>query len=175
MLRYRFRLKQRDVSEGYRLVNGGLLNECTHRMRAQWIGEFTPQLNCRTLIEGCVVQAEEPGLGILASAQATYSPDWDAHSLSVALGVTGFKADYAARLYSYERGPLYAYNYQMYSGTGLRGYALVQYGHKDSPRLTCTAKLGATRYFDRATIGSGAAMIDACHREDVQLQVRYTF
>lgn len=174
-VRYRFRMKQRDVAEGYRLVDGGLLNEWTHRMRAQWTGELTPRLNCQALIEGCVVQAEELGLGVLASAQATYSPDWEAHALSISMGVTGFKADYTARLYSYERGPLYAYNYQMYSGTGLRGYVLVQYGHKKTPRLTGTAKLGATRYFDRATIGSGAAMIDACHREDVQLQVRYTF
>ena len=89
--------------------------------------------------------------------------------------LAAFRADYAARLYGYERGLLYAYNYQMYYGTGLRGFLLLHYSHKEAPRLTATAKLGATRYLDRATIGSGAAMIDAPHREDIQLQVRYTF
>ena len=52
---------------------------------------------------------------------------------------------------------------------------LVQYAHKRAPRLTGTAKLGATRYFDREALGSGAAMIAANHKEDIQLQVRYTF
>jgi hypothetical protein len=63
----------------------------------------------------------------------------------------------------------------MYYGTGCRGYLLMQYSHKEAPRLTVTAKLGATRYFDREAIGSGATMIDASHKEDIQLQVRYTF
>ena len=174
-LRYRFRLKQRDVNEGYRLPNGGLLNEWTHRLRLQWSGVLTPMLSCQTMIESCFVQAETPSVGTMGSVQATYSPAWGSHELRLSGGVTAFRADYAARLYGYEQGLLYAYNYQMYYGTGCRGYLLVQYRHKEAPHLTATAKLGATRYFDRSTIGSGATMIDACHKEDIQLQVRYTF
>lgn len=66
-------------------------------------------------------------------------------------------------------------NYQMYHGRGVRGYVLMQYSHKDTPRLAFTAKLGTTCYADRSSIGSGATLIDACHRENVQLQARYTF
>lgn len=174
-LRYRFRLKQRDVAEGYHLPHGGLLNEWTHRLRMQWSGTLTPLLTCQALIEGCLVQAETLSQGMMCSAQATCSPTLGSHALRLSVGLTVFRADYAARLYNYERGLLYAYNYQMYYGTGLRGYLLAQYSHKETPRLTATAKLGATHYSDRTTIGSGAAMIDACHREDVQLQIRYTF
>ena len=174
-LRYRFRLKQRDVAEGYRLPDGGLLNEWTHRMHLQWSGVLTPVLTCQAFAEGCLVQAETPSMGTMVGAQATYSPASGPHGLRLSAGLTAFCADYAARLYGYERGLLYAYNYQMYYGTGLRGYLLMQYSHKSAPRLTATAKLGATHYFDRDAIGSGATLIDACHKEDLQLQVRYTF
>jgi hypothetical protein len=95
--------------------------------------------------------------------------------LRFSTGLTAFRSDYATRLYGYEQGLLYGYNYQTYYGTGLRGYLLVQYSHKSTPRLTATAKLGETKYLDREAIGSGASLIGASHREDIQLQVRYTF
>lgn len=174
-LRYRFRLKQRDVSEGYRLPDGGLLNEWTHRLRLQWSGVLTPTLSCQMLIESCFIQAETPSVGSMGSVQATYSPTFASHELRFSGGITAFRADYAARLYGYEQGLLYAYNYQMYYGKGCRGYLLMQYSHKEAPRLTATVKLGTSYYFDRSAIGSGATMIDACHKEDIQLQVRYTF
>ena len=119
--------------------------------------------------------AESTAMGTIRSVQATYAPTLGPHELRLSTGLTAFHADYAARLYGYERGLLYAYNYQMYYGTGLRGYLLLQYSHKGLPRLTATAKTGATYYFDRESIGSGAAMTPAPHREDIQLQVRYTF
>lgn len=174
-LRYHFRLKQRDVAEGYQLPNGGLLNEWTHRLRLQWGGAITPTLSSQAMVEGCLVQAETPSMGTMGSVQATYSPAWGCHELRFAVGITAFYADYAARLYGYERGLLYAYNYQMYYGTGIRNYLLLQYSHREVPRLTATFKLGSTHYFDRDIIGSGATMISVNHREDIQLQVRYTF
>lgn len=174
-LRYHFRLKQRDVADGYQLPGGGLLNEWSHRLRLQWSGGLTPVLTCQAFAEGCLVQAETPSVGAMASAQATYAPTWGCHELRLSGGLTAFRADYAARLYGYERGLLYAYNYQMFYGTGCRAYLLMHYTHRAAPRLTATAKLGSTRYFDRDAIGSGATLIDACHKEDIQLQVRYTF
>ena len=174
-VRYRFRLKQRDVSNGYQLPHEGLLNEWTHRLRLQWSGTLTPVLTCQALLEGCLVQAETSSVGAMMGIQGSYSPTLGAHTLRFSAGVTAFRADYATRLYAYEQGLLYGYNYQSYYGTGLRGYLLVQYAHKRAPRLTGTAKLGATRYFDREAMGSGATLIDACHKEDIQLQVRYTF
>ena len=174
-LRYRYRMKQRDVAKGYRLPDGGLLGEHTHRIHASWEGVLSPTLTLRTLAESCMVMAETFTAGYMGSVQAAYAPAFGNHTLRLATGLTLFRADYAARLYGYERGLLYAYNYQMYYGTGLRGYLLAQYTHTRTPRLTATAKIGTTHYADRPTIGSGAAMINANHREDIQLQVRYTF
>lgn len=174
-LRYRFRMKQRNVAEGYLLPQGTLLHEWTHRLRTEWEGTLSSTLSMRALLEGCLVTAEKQSAGYLASIQANYTPTTHKHSLRLSTGLTAFHADYAARLYAYERGLLYAYNFQMYYGTGMRGYLLLQYSHHQAPRLTATAKIGATHYLDRTTIGTAAAMIDASHREDLQLQVRYTF
>ena len=175
MLRYRFRLKQRDVAEGYRLPHGGLLNEWIHRLHAQWEGTLSPTFTMRAFLEGCLVTAEKQSQGFMASLQATYASTIGLHTTHFAVGITAFHSDYVSRLYSYERGLLYAYNYQTYYGTGLRGYLLAQYTHSAVPRLTATAKFATTHYNDRPTIGSGAAMIDANHRENIQLQLRYTF
>ena len=41
--------------------------------------------------------------------------------------------------------------------------------------LFINAKLGMTKYFNRDVIGSELEMIDASHREDLQVQVRWKF
>lgn len=171
-LRYRYRLKQRDAADTATPV---LINTHTHRLRLRWEGSLTPVLALQTTLEACALQAETLSAGYLMGAHATYSPTVGVHTWHISTGLTAFRADYATRLSGYERGLLYAYNYQSYYGTGVRTYLLAQYSHRDAPRLTATAKLGCTYYLDRPTISSGAAMIDACHREDLQLQVRYTF
>lgn len=171
-LRYRYRLKQREASESYAQT---LINTHTHRIRLRWDGTLTPVFALQTILEGCALRAETLSTGYMMGLHALYTPTFGAHTWRMGSGFTFFRADYAARLYGYERGLLYAYNYQSYYGTGMRGYLLIQYSHKKQPRLTITGKLGSTYYFDRSTISSGAAMIDACHREDVQLQVKYVF
>ena len=174
-LRYGYRLKQRDVADGYTSLEGALVNECTHRLRFRWEAALTPLLSCQATAETCVVQAETLSTGYMANIQATYTPSHSHHSCRVSGGVAAFLADYASRIYSYERGALYAYNYQMFYGKGWRGYLLVQYGHRAMPNLSALAKLGSTLYLDRTSIGSGAAMIADNHCEDVQLQLRLTF
>lgn len=175
MLRYRYHLKQRDVADGYHLPDGRLLNEWTHRLRLQWEYQLAPILSIDAQAEGCMSIAETRSIGHMGSLQASYEPCFNSHSLRMSSGIIVFDADYAARIYGYERGLLYAYNYRTFHGRGIRGYLLLQYGHESRPRLTATAKIGTTYYFDRSTISSGAAMIDACHQEDIQLQMRYTF
>ena len=175
MLRYRYRLRQRNVAEGYRLPDGRLLNEWTHRLRLQWEKPLAPTLSLKAQAEGCVVTAETLSTGYMANIQAAYEPAFGKHELRLSGGTATFNTNYAARIYGHERGLLYAYNYRMYYGRGIRCYLLLQYAHKEAPRLTATAKIGATRYFDRSTIGSAETMIEACHQEDIQLQARYTF
>ena len=175
MVRYRYRMKQRDVAEGYQLPDGGLLNEWTHRMKVKWEGIFTPTLSFKTQAEGCIVTAETPSIGYMGNIEVSYKPTIEVHSLRLSGGLTVFHTDYATRIFSYERGLLYAYNSQMFYGNGARASLFFQYSHKNFPHLSATAKAGATFYLDRETIGSGANMIDTNHKEDIQLQIRYTF
>lgn len=172
MLCYRYRLKQRNATEGHHLPDGKLLNEWTHRIRLQWKHLFTPILSMSAQAEGCMSLAETLSVGHMANIHVSYEPSFGNHALRIASGVIGFDADYAARLYAYEQGLLYAYNYHTFQGRGMRGYLLLQHGCR---HLTATAKIGTTRYFDRNSIGSGANAIDASHQEDLQLQIRYTF
>lgn len=174
-LRYRYRLKQRDVAKGYILPNGGLLNEWTHRIKTQWEGALTPILSFKAQAEGCIDTAEVPSVGYMGNIQATYEPTFSKHSLRISSGATAFNTDYVTRIYNHERGLLYAYNYHMLSGSGIRSYLFIQYTHNHAPRLSATTKIGSTYYFDRTTIGSAATLINANHQEDIQLQVRYTF
>ena len=174
-LRYRYRMKQRDVAEGYTLLQGALLNEQTHRLRLRWEGTFTTKFSGQVTAEGCVVQGEKVSVGHVTTVQGTYSSQIAQHVWRISSGATYFNTDYASRIYGYERGALYAYNYHMYTGRGWRGYLMVQYSHKESPRLSATAKWGTTCYLDRSAIGSGATLIEASHREEIQLQIRYTF
>ena len=174
-LRYRYRMKQRDVAEGYTLLQGTLLNEHTHRLRLRWESAFTTQFSGQVTAEGCLVQSEMVSSGCAATVQATYSPRIEQHAWCISSGATYFNTDYASRIYGYERGALYAYNYHMYAGRGWRCYLMVQYSYKEAPRLSATAKWGTTRYLDRSAIGSGATLIEASHREEMQLQIRYTF
>ena len=174
-LRYGYRLKQRDVADGYTLQEGTLVNECTHRLRLRWEGTLTPMLSCQATAESCAVQAEKFSSGYMANFQTTYAPLGEHHTWRVSAGVVAFLTDYATRIYSYERGALYAYNYQMLYGKGCRSYLLVQYVHRAMPNLRALAKVGSTFYLDRTAIGSGAAMIADSHCEDVQLQLRIAF
>ena len=174
-LRYSYRLKQRDVADGYTSLEDVLVNECTHRLRLRWEATLTPLFSCQATAESSVAQAEKFSSGYMANFQATYASLGMRHTWRVSGGVAAFLTDYATRIYSYERGALYAYNYQMFYGKGWRGYLLVQYGHRAMPNLSALAKVGSTFYLDRTTIGSGAAMIADNHCEDVQLQLRITF
>lgn len=174
-LHYRYRLKQRDIAEGYRLPNGGLLNEWTHRLKAQWGTMLTPTLSIKMQTEGCAVTAETLSIGYTGSLQVTYELTFGKHSLRISSGGTAFKTDYATRIYGYERGLLYAYNYQMFYGDGIRSYLLLQYRHKQTQRLTTAIKIGSIYYYDRSTIGTNANLITSNHKEDIQIQIRYAF
>ena len=172
---YRYRLKQRDIREGYRIPNNGLLNECTHRFKVQWETAPTTTLSFKAKTESCIVTAETLSIGYMANIQASYEPTFSKHSLRISNGITLFQTDYASRIYDYERGLLYAYNYHMLNGSGIRSYLLAQYKHGQIQRLTTAIKIGSTYYYDRSTIGTNANLITTNHKEDIQIQIRYAF
>lgn len=93
----------------------------------------------------------------------------------VDMGAVAFFTDsYNARVYAYEASLPYSFGFSSFFYKGMRttlaaSMPLVK-GH-----LTLNTKIGSTIYFDRTAIGSGLDMIDATHKEDVQMQIKWTF
>ena len=78
--------------------------------------------------------------------------------------------DYASRIYTYERGLLYAFSFPAYFGEGLH-YALFLRADMGQ-RWMLIAKLSVTDYFDRDHISSGLQQIDRSSKADLELQLR---
>lgn len=81
--------------------------------------------------------------------------------------------DYASRIYSYERGPLYSFSFPAFYGEGIR-YALFVRADV-CKQLMLIAKCGTTDYFDRDHISSGFQQIDHSSQTDMELQLRWKF
>ena len=91
------------------------------------------------------------------------------------LGFAYFHTDsYNARVYHYEPTLLYAFGSTSYYDKGFRTTLLASIPLlKES--LFISAKFATTHYFNRNTIGSELEMINANHREDLQMQLRWKF
>lgn len=162
--RYRMHLRQRDNS-----AKTHLMNRPEHRLRLRATCTASPLLTLQTQGDAVRTRIKSGGYshGVMLSQHATLQWRWlkaDGH-------VGWFRTDdYDARVYQYERSVSYDFSFPMYYGHGLR-YAVMasaQLGH----RLTATARLGTTNYFDRSVISSGLQQIAHSSMTDVQLQVR---
>ena len=146
--RYRLRLKQNDNAD--KTGEGGF--------------------GAHTQIDGGYYAYGEKEWGMMISQSLSYEGRW----LRLNGGVGYFHTDsYDSRVYLYEKGPLYTYGLTSFYGEGIRYWlmARVAIGQK----LTLTAKIGVTDYFDRSTIGSSYQQIDASSMTDMDLQVRWKF
>jgi hypothetical protein len=81
--------------------------------------------------------------------------------------------DYESRVYSPEKGMLYAFYTPSYYGRGSRTAAHLRYDFHERGMLI--AKVGQTTYFDRDEIGSGADLIAGNKKLDLQMQLRIKF
>ncbi len=85
-----------------------------------------------------------------------------------------FKTDtYNARIYSYEYDVLYAFSIPAYYYQGKRMYLLVKYSPFD--QLDIWFRIARTYYDNRDVVSSGLTEINAPHKTDVKLQLRYKF
>ena len=83
-----------------------------------------------------------------------------------------FNSDsYASRLYSYERNILSTFYMPSFYGEGVR--IALQGRFNIFSRLSISAKLGYSRYFDRAVIGSGTEAISGNKRIDLYTLLRW--
>jgi len=170
LLRYRCKVKERNVMSGYSY--DGLFREVTQRIRFQANLTFSPSWSMQGTADYCQVNAEKVDYGLRLADRLTWTHP--ILPLSVNGELSWFRTtSWASRLYGYERGLLYAYNYRSFYGHGLRGALMVS--GTPLKKLKLTAKVGWTHFFDRNEIGSGADLIAQSHTEDLALQIRYSF
>ncbi|SOE20844.1 Helix-hairpin-helix motif-containing protein [Spirosomataceae bacterium TFI 002] len=81
--------------------------------------------------------------------------------------------DYNSRVYAYENDILYAVSFPAYFGRGTRVYLVARYGI--TRNIDMWFRVARTSLTDRETISSGNNEIDAPHRTDVKMQLRYKF
>lgn len=160
--RYRLHLRQKDNEAKTTLDD---LTE--HRFRLAFSRSGLGRLSTTTQTDAIVANSE---WGYMLTQ--TVNARWPALLLNVGVGyfhTTG----YDSRLYVYESGPLYNFSIPAYFGEGLRLHLMSKVNV--SRRLSLTAKLGYTHYFDRSTIGSGIQQIDSSSQTDLDLQFRWKF
>ena len=165
----RFKSKQKDCKYT------GRLEYCmTGRYRLRWTHSCRSGAQIKTqLFYSRYDVIAEPISNGWALTQSYTRSMLDGH-LDISRSLAAFSTDsYDSNVSVYESGLRYSYNFITLYGKGGRASATVRYRMGD--HLQLNLKAGGTYYLDRDEIGSSQQRIDACHKEDVLLQliVRY--
>ncbi|WP_055148414.1 ComEA family DNA-binding protein [Jiulongibacter sediminis] len=81
--------------------------------------------------------------------------------------------DYNSRIYAYENDVLYTVSFPAYFGTGTRLYLVSRYSVNRN--IDLWFRIARTSLLNTETISSGYNEIEAPHRSDLKLQIRYKF
>lgn len=176
LARYRLKSKQLDFKMDTKSKTQTMLCYDTHHT-------FNLQLNCtlssflslRTSATGTLIRfgtnPDETGYAVGENIRWQHPKT----KCRVDLGITYFNTDtYNARVYNYEPSLLYTFGSTSYYDQGIRTTLLASLPIFKN-KLFLYAKFGMTKYFNRDTISSDLELIDANHREDLQLQARWLF
>lgn len=165
LARYRIKIRERDNED-----KTGLINRSEQRGRVV-VGYDGGLWSSSTQADVAYVSYKENDFGWMVSQRLSFKPlKW----LSLIGGAAYFKTDsYDARIYNYEAGPLYTFNFPSFYGEGIH-YSL--FARADFSRnVMMIAKISTTNYFDRNTIGSSYQMINHSSMTDIELQLRLKF
>ncbi|MCI6159741.1 MAG: helix-hairpin-helix domain-containing protein [Prevotella sp.] len=164
-VRYRLRLRQKDNDTHTTLVDG---TEHRSRVSAVYVGN-----GWGTKIQADATCSQSIGrsVGWMVS-QSVHANLVGRLKVNAILGYFNTD-DFDSRIYSYDPGMLYSFNFPAFYGEGIR-YALMLRADIGK-KLVCMAKAGTTRYFDRDVIGSGYQKVNHSSTTDVELQFRWNF
>lgn len=176
LARYHIKAKQKDFVHNTNEKSFTTLEYNTNQsLKLQLNCNVSPFVTLRTSATGTLISfgdnPNEKGFAIGESFR------WQSPKTKcrIDFGVTYFNTDsYNARIYYYEPSLLYSFSYTSYYYEGIRTTLLASVPIVKQS-LFINTKLGMTKYFNRDTIGTGLEMIDASHREDLQVQVRWKF
>ena len=162
LARYRLKIREKDNEN-----KTALINRSEQRGRVS-IGYDGGMWTSVTQADVAYVSYKESDFGWMVSEMFSFRPlQW----LSL-VGVVGyFNTDsYDARIYTYEKGPLYTFNLPSFYGEGIR-YSF--FARADfSKKVMMIARIATTNYFDRNTIGSSYQQINRSSMTDLELQLR---
>ena len=176
MLRYRIKSKQRDFTSAHKEHNYTVLQYKTnHNLKMQLNYTLSKYLTMRTSATGIIssfsTNPDEYGFAISENIRWQHPKT----KLRFDVGLTYFNTDsYDVRVYNYEPSLLYTFSSTSYYYHGIRTTLLASIPIiKQS--LFINTKFGLTKYFNKETIGSGLDLINANHKEDLQVQLRWKF
>lgn len=163
--RYRLHLRQRDNED-----KTVLINRQEHRGRLTFSYDTRWGITLHTQADMAYVNNNENDLGYMVSERlSTQFKD-----IKIDVGAGYFHTDnYDARLYLYERAPLFQFSFPMFYGEGIRYWFMAR--TRLINNLSFTAKLGVTNYFDRPTIGTDKQLVNNSSMTDLDLQLTYKF
>lgn len=144
------------------------------RFRWQMLYGMQPAVVLKTSVDG-VYYDERKGdrsLGWMVSQSLGWRPaafPWQSD-----VYVAYFRTDdYDSRIYSYEKNILYAFGMPSFYGKGIR--FSFSFRWDVWKKLSVSAKLGHTYYFDRELIGTDGEEIEGHNKTDIYALIRYKF
>ena len=172
-LRYKYRQKEKNGT----FENDNLLKINTykqHRIRFQQVYNFSSPFIFKTSLDGILFDdpIKKLNKGIMISQSIGWKPT------TLPLQMDGYLAwfhtdDYNSRVSSYEKNILYAFNMPSFYGDGMR-FALT-FRLDIWKRLSLSAKLAYTHYWDRDLIGTDTEEISGSDKTDLYALLRWKF
>lgn len=163
LVRYRFKIRQKDNANSTRLAN-------EYMQRIHFAFMFSHR-NWENKIQLDMVSAKYKtnSVGYMLSEFITWKPfSWLQTSSNIGYFHT---SDFASRLYVYERSMLYNFSFPAFYGKGVRGAIFVKANlHKN---LSALLKISNTHYFDRKQISSGLQQISGSNLTDLEFQLQW--
>jgi hypothetical protein len=171
-LRYRYKKKAKNYTDEEKIKTVRPLYR--HQLRYRLKYSPNDYLFLRTTVDYNQVHPQGAPAGQGVQLIQTFSYAFRTFPVKTELQ-TGFfhTDDYESRVYSYEKGVLYAFYNPSFYGRGNRSTAHLRYDfHRNGMIIV---KVGQTIYYDRSSIGSGADIIDGNQKIDLQMQLQVKF
>ena len=165
LTRYRVRISEKDNTNKTTLVN-----ELTQRGRFSLAYSAT-SWSCKSQLDIATNNYLKSSFGYMFCESGTWKPlSWLMINASIGYFHT---ADFASRIYVYERGPLYSFSFPAFFGRGMR-YSF--FARADlSNHLMCILRSSTTHFFDRNQISSGLQKVHSSTLSGLDIQLRWRF
>ncbi len=172
-LRYRGETKAKN-SRDESLNTTPVIAKCRQNLRVHANYKLNPAITVRGRLELISFDKKGPdeASGLLVYADALVKPMTKPFAASLRLQYFGTDS-YNSRLYAYENDVLYSSAVPVFYDKGLRYY--LNFNYDVSKKLGLWFRWAQTRYFNKASIGSGLDEISGSHKTEIKLQLMYEF